>query len=134
MKRIALCFLQDDKGNYSHARLIALLVGFSATFFMWKLMVMGEMTTDYFLYYLSYGVIHMNVSKALDVMNNFFGGRYEVPTASAGGRGATRSEGDAGRGGHAGRAGRDVLPPASDQGEETAEEAAARRRLAAQQD
>lgn len=76
-----MCFLQDDKGNYSHARLIALLVGFSATFFMWKLMVMGEMTQDYFLYYLAYGVIHMNVSKALDVMNTFLGRRYEAKQA-----------------------------------------------------
>lgn len=75
MKQIAMCFLQDDKGNYSHARLIALLVGFSATFFMWKLMVMSQMTIDYFLYYLGYGVIHMNVSKALDVLGAFLGDR-----------------------------------------------------------
>lgn len=74
-KTIALCFLQDNKGNYSHARLIALLVGFSATFFMWNLMILGQLNTEYFLYYLGYGVIHMNVSKALDVLNNFLGSR-----------------------------------------------------------
>jgi hypothetical protein len=75
MKHLALCFLQDDQGNYSHARLIALLVGFSATLFMWKLILIGGMTIDYFLYYLAYGVVHMNVSKALDVLNNFLGKR-----------------------------------------------------------
>lgn len=68
VKKIALCFLQDDKGNYSHARLIALLVGFSATVFMWKLTVMGQLTDVYFMYYLTYGVVHMNVSKFLDVL------------------------------------------------------------------
>ena len=73
MKSIAMCFLQDDKGNYSHARLIALLVGFSATFFMWKLMLLGEMTTDYFLYYLAYGVVHQSVNKFLDVAGAWVG-------------------------------------------------------------
>ena len=73
MKKIAMCFLQDDKGNYSHARLIALLCGFSATLFMWKLTVMGQLTETYFMYYLTYGVVHMNVSKALDVINNWLG-------------------------------------------------------------
>ena len=72
------CFLQDDKGQLSHARLIAVMVGFSATFFMWKLTVTGGLTETYFLYYLAYGVIHMNVSKALDVMNNFLGRRNEA--------------------------------------------------------
>lgn len=65
------CFLEDHNGRLSHARLIAVLVGFSATFFMWKLTVMGELNESYFLYYLSYGVIHMNVSKFLDVMNSW---------------------------------------------------------------
>lgn len=72
------CFLQDDKGQLSHARLIAVMVGFSATFFMWKLTVTGGLTETYFLYYLAYGIIHMNVSKALDVMNNFLGRRNEA--------------------------------------------------------
>lgn len=61
-------FLIDDKGNWSHARLIAVLVGFSATVFMWKLLVTNDMNVTYFLYYLSYGVIHQNVNKALDVL------------------------------------------------------------------
>lgn len=75
------CFLQDDKGNYSHARLIAVLVGISATIFMWKLTIMGQLTAEYFLYYLTYGVVHMNVSKFLDVMNNFLGRRHEAKQA-----------------------------------------------------
>lgn len=72
------CFLQDSNGQLSHARLIAVLVGFSATAFMWKLTLMGQLNTEYFLYYLGYGVIHMNVSKALDVVNNFLGNRSEA--------------------------------------------------------
>lgn len=78
------CFLQDDKGQLSHARLIAVLVGFSATFFMWKLTILGQLTETYFMYYLTYGVVHMNVSKFLDVMNNFLGRRNETkePPAS----------------------------------------------------
>lgn len=72
------CFLQDPNGNYSHARLIAVLVGISATVFMWKLTITGALTTEYFLYYLSYGIIHMNVSKALDVLGSFLGKRNEA--------------------------------------------------------
>lgn len=64
--------ITDENGNTSHARIIAMFVGLSATAFMWKLTVMGELTPTYFLYYLGYGVVHMNVSKALDVANNIF--------------------------------------------------------------
>lgn len=67
--------VSDSHGNYSHARVIALLVGISATVFLWKLTLMGELTEVYLAYYLSYGVVHMNVSKALDVLNNFLAGR-----------------------------------------------------------
>lgn len=73
------CFLSDPNGQLSHARLIAVLVGFSATVFMWKLTIMGQLTPEYFLYYLTYGVVHMNVSKALDVINNFIGRSREAP-------------------------------------------------------
>jgi len=75
------CFLQDDKGQLSHARLIAVLVGFSSTVFMWKLTIMGQLTPEYLLYYLTYGVVHMNVSKFLDVLNTFLGRRYEAKQA-----------------------------------------------------
>jgi len=64
--------LSDAGGNVSHARIIAMLVGITASIIMWKIMLMGELNTTYFLYYLGYGVIHMNVSKALDVLNNLF--------------------------------------------------------------
>lgn len=64
--------LSDADGNVSHARIIAMLVGATASIIMWKLMLMGGLNTTYFLYYLGYGVVHMNVSKALDVLNNFF--------------------------------------------------------------
>jgi hypothetical protein len=67
--------IKDSHGQYSHARAIALLVGVSATAFMWKLMVMGEMNETYFLYYLGYGVIHQNINKAMDVLNNFLAAR-----------------------------------------------------------
>jgi hypothetical protein len=70
------CFLEDDRGNLSHARLIAVMVAASATVFMWKLTIMGELTETYFLYYLIMGVVHMNISKSLDVINNFLGRRH----------------------------------------------------------
>lgn len=73
MKCFLIKLMSDEKGNYSHARLIALLVGFSATFFMWKLMVMGEMTIEYLIAYLSYGVIHQSLNKSLDTLKSIFG-------------------------------------------------------------
>lgn len=72
------CFLEDDRGNLSHARLIAVLVGFSATVFMWKLTIMGQLTVEYFMWYLGYGVVHQNLNKCLDVLNNFLGRRGEA--------------------------------------------------------
>lgn len=73
MRALFLRAVSDSHGNISHARIIALLVGFSATLFMWKLTVLGQLTPEYFMYYLGYGVVHMNVSKALDVINNILG-------------------------------------------------------------
>lgn len=69
--------VQDELGDISHARVIALFVGISATVFMWKLVIMGQLTETYFLYYLSYGVIHMNVSKFLDVLGAYLGKRND---------------------------------------------------------
>lgn len=66
-------FVKDNQGNFSHARLIALGVGLSATLFMWKLLITGGMNETYFLYFLSYGVVHQNVNKALDVLGAKFG-------------------------------------------------------------
>lgn len=67
--------ISDSHGNYSHARAIALLVGISSTVFLWKLTLMNELTETYLAYYLSYGVVHMNISKSLDVLNNFLAAR-----------------------------------------------------------
>ena len=101
--RILRHAITDDRGNVSHARIIALVVGFSATIFMWKLTVLGQLTETYFLYYLAYGVVHMNVSKALDVINNFLGRRNEgISTAPTNGRGPTATEGGDGRRGRNG--------------------------------
>lgn len=67
--------IQDHNGRISHARILALLVGFSATIFMWKLTITNKLTPDYFLYYLGYGVIHLNLSKSLDVLLAWKGGK-----------------------------------------------------------
>lgn len=59
-------FLQDAQGNWSHARLIAMIVAVSSTCFMWKMTVMGEMNTTYFMYYLLYGCGAQTINKAID--------------------------------------------------------------------
>lgn len=53
-------------GRYSHARVIAMLVAFAATVFMWKLVIMGGMHIDYFICYLAYGTGTAGLSKFLD--------------------------------------------------------------------
>lgn len=75
MRELLKRAVTDQHGDISHARIIALMVGASATIFMWKLVVTGALTETYFWYYLAYGVIHMNVSKFLDVVNNWVGGK-----------------------------------------------------------
>lgn len=57
----------------SHSRFIALLVAFSATVFMWKLIIMGGMSIEYFVAYLAYGMGHQTVNKALDIVRAKFG-------------------------------------------------------------
>jgi len=42
-------------GQYSHSRIIALIIGICASIFMWKLVIMGELTIEYFMGYLAYG-------------------------------------------------------------------------------
>lgn len=56
----------------SHSRFIALLVAFSATVFMWKLIIMGGMSIQYFVAYLLYGMGHQTVNKALDIIRAKF--------------------------------------------------------------
>ena len=59
--------LQDNAtGRYSSSRLIALLVAFAATVFMWKLVILGGMTIDYFMAYLAYGTGTASLNKFLD--------------------------------------------------------------------
>ncbi len=58
--------LKDENGNYSHARIIAMLVAFGATIFMWKLIIAGGMTVEYFFGYLAYGTGHQTLNKFLD--------------------------------------------------------------------
>ena len=53
-------------GHYSHARIIAMLVAFAATIFMWKLIVLGGMSIEYFLGYLAYGTGSVSLNKFLD--------------------------------------------------------------------
>lgn len=60
----ALC---DSKtGEYSHARIIAMLVCIAATVFMWKLIILGGMNIEYFIAYLAYGTGHQTLNKFLD--------------------------------------------------------------------
>ncbi len=59
--------LKDNvTGQYSHARIIAMLVAFAATIFMWKLIIMGGMSIDYFISYLAYGTGAQTLNKFLD--------------------------------------------------------------------
>lgn len=59
--------LKDNAtGLYSHARIIAMLVAFAATVFMWKLILMGGMNIEYFIAYLAYGTGSQTLNKFLD--------------------------------------------------------------------
>ena len=59
--------LKDNAtGQYSHARVIAMLVAIAATIFMWKLILLGGMNLEYFIAYLSYGTGAQTLNKFLD--------------------------------------------------------------------
>ncbi len=59
--------LQDNAtGRYSSARVIAMLVAISATIFLWKLIVLGGMSIEYFVAYLAYGTGTTSLNKFLD--------------------------------------------------------------------
>lgn len=59
--------LQDNAtGRYSSARIISMLVAFAATAFMWKLVITGGMTIEYFIAYLAYGSGNAGLNKFLD--------------------------------------------------------------------
>ena len=64
--------LKDNvTGQYSHARIIAMLVAFAATVFIWKLIILGGMTVEYFICYCAYGTGHQTLNKFLDNRNGF---------------------------------------------------------------
>ncbi len=69
LKHFLLALITDSKGNLSHSRLIALVVCVAATAFMWKLVVLGGMSIDYFIAYLAYGTGHQTINKFLDTRN-----------------------------------------------------------------
>lgn len=59
--------LQDNAtGRYSSTRVIAMLVAIAATVFMWKLVILGGMTIEYFMAYLAYGTGTFGLNKFLD--------------------------------------------------------------------
>lgn len=59
--------LQDNAtGRYSSSRVIAMLVAIAATVFMWKLVLLGGMSIEYFLAYLAYGTGTQSLNKFLD--------------------------------------------------------------------
>ena len=65
--RIVTESLQDNAtGRYSSARVISMLVAVAATVFMWKLVILGGMTIEYFLAYLAYGTGTAGLNKFLD--------------------------------------------------------------------
>lgn len=65
--RIVTESLQDNAtGRYSSARVIAMLVAIAATVFMWKLVLLGGMTIEYFIAYLAYGTGTATLNKFLD--------------------------------------------------------------------
>jgi len=59
--------LQDNAtGRYSSTRIISMLVAIAATVFMWKLVILGGMSIEYFLAYLAYGSGNAGLNKYLD--------------------------------------------------------------------
>lgn len=63
--------LQDNAtGKYSHSRIIAMVVAFAATVFMWKLILLGGMSIEYFIAYLAYGTGSVTMNKYLDNKDN----------------------------------------------------------------
>jgi hypothetical protein len=68
MKTLKTLLLQSLKNNgkFSLTNIITLLVAIAATVFMWKLIIVGGMTVDYFVAYLCYGVGHKSIGKYLD--------------------------------------------------------------------
>lgn len=59
--------LSDSKsGKYSHAKVIAIVGFLAATMFMWKLIILGGMTIEYFVAYITYTTGTQTFNKFLD--------------------------------------------------------------------
>lgn len=59
--------VQDSRtGKYSHAKVIACLGFVALTFFMWKLILLGNLGIEFFLAYAAYCTGHQTINKFLD--------------------------------------------------------------------
>lgn len=60
--------LQDNStGKYSHAKVIAMIAALAGTVFMWKLIIVGGMSIEYFVAYLTWCTSHQTINKYLDL-------------------------------------------------------------------
>lgn len=66
-------FLKDPSGNYSHARLIGILVALFACAVVVVLTYKSLMTETYFGLFLLYGTGHQTINKFLDIVGARFG-------------------------------------------------------------
>ena len=59
--------LQDSKtGKYSHAKVIAMAGFLALTIFVWKIILTGTLTIEFFLAYAAYCTGHQTINKFLD--------------------------------------------------------------------
>lgn len=58
--------LQDNTGKYSAAKVILMVGFFAILVFMWKLLLTGALTLDFFIAFLAFISGHNNISKYLD--------------------------------------------------------------------
>lgn len=66
-------FLKDPSGNYSHARLIGVLVALFSCAVVVVLTYKSLMTETYFGLFLLYGTGHQTINKFLDIAGARFG-------------------------------------------------------------
>ena len=66
-------FFKDPSGNYSHARLIGILVAIFACATIVVLSYKSQMTETYFGLFLLYGTGHQTINKFLDIVGARFG-------------------------------------------------------------
>ena len=73
MTEVIASFLKDPSGNYSHARLIGILVALFACATIVVLSWKSLMTETYFGLFLLYGTGHQTINKFLDIVGARFG-------------------------------------------------------------